>query len=75
MKNTIIYATSAFFLLGTSFAHEVAVTPVVVAHKSIVEHRIVQLNPKIGAMCTTSYVTVTETSGKTTTRKSVDCDE
>ena len=75
MKTTLLYATSAFFFLGTSFAHEVAVNPIVTTHKSIVEYRVVQLNNKIGIMCSTNYITTITDGVKGTTRKSVDCEE
>ena len=75
MKTTLLYATSIFFLLGTSFAHEVATSPVVVTHRLIVEHRIVQLNEKVGARCRTSYITISDDGEKSAQRKSVDCDE
>ena len=62
MKKTLLYATTIFFILGASFAHEVAVSPVVTKHKTIIEHRIVQLDRKLGEMCSTNYTT-TETDG------------
>lgn len=75
MKPIIFYALSAFFFLGTSFAHEVAVSPVVAIHKTIVEYRVVQLNNKIGTRCSTNYITTTTDGVKTATRKSADCEE
>ena len=75
MKPILLYATSAFFFLGTSFAHEVAVSPVVTTHKTIVEHRIVQLNNKVGALCSTNYITTIKDGVKGATTKSVDCEE
>ena len=75
MKPIMLYAISAFFFLGTSFAHEVAVSPAVVTHKEIVEHRVVQLDNKIGALCSTNYSTTTTNGVKTATHKSVDCEE
>ena len=75
MKTTLLYATSVFFLLGTSFAHEIAVSPVSATHKEIVDYRIVQLDKKIGALCTTHYITTTTDGVKSATRKSSDCDE
>ena len=75
MKSIMLYAIPAFFFLGTSFAHEVAVSPVVTTHKEIVEHRVVQLDNKIGALCSTNYITTTINGVKSATRKSADCEE
>jgi hypothetical protein len=75
MKPIMLYAVSAFFFLGTSFAHEVAVNPVVITHKAIVEYRVVQLNNKLGTLCSTNYITTTTDGKKSATRKSADCEE
>ena len=90
MKTMLISATSAIFLFGTAFAHEVVisrvVTPafarevvisrVVTPHgASIVERRTAQLNSASGVLCGTKYITTTSNDGKMTTRKSVDCEE
>jgi hypothetical protein len=75
MKPILLYAISAFFFLGTSFAHEVAMSPVITTHKLIVEHRVVQLNDKTGTLCSTNYTTTTINGVKATTGKSVDCEE
>jgi hypothetical protein len=75
MKTILLYATTAFFFLGTSFAHEVAVSPAVTTQKAIVEYRVVQLNKKIGAQCSTNYITTITDGVKGATRKSVDCEE
>jgi hypothetical protein len=75
MKPIMLYAISAFFFLGTSFAHEVAISPVVIKHQSIVEYRVVQLNKKLGALCSTNYVTTVTDGVKSATHKSADCDE
>ena len=75
MKPIMLYAISAFFFLGTSFAHEVAVSPVITMHKEIVEHRVVQLDNKIGSLCSSNYITTTINGVKVVTRKSADCEE
>ena len=75
MKSILLYATTAFFFLGTSFAHEVAMSPVVTTHKAVFEYRVVQLNKKIGALCSTNYVTTITNGVKSATKKSVDCEE
>ena len=75
MKTTLLYATTIFFMLGSSFAHEVATSPVVTTHRLIVEHRVVQLSDKTGTECSTSYVTVINDGAKSSSRKSVDCEE
>ena len=75
MKPIMLYAISAFFFLGTSFAHEVAVSSRITTHKAIVEYRVVQLNSKIGALCSINYITTTTDGVKSATRKSADCEE
>ncbi len=75
MKPIMLYAISAFFFLGTSFAHEVAVSKAITTHKAIVEYRVVQLDEKIGALCSTNYSTTTINGVKSATHKSVDCEE
>jgi hypothetical protein len=75
MKTTLLYATLVFFLFGTSFAHEIAVSPVLTTHRVIEEYRIVQLDKKIGALCRIKYITTTTDGVKGDTRKSSDCEE
>jgi hypothetical protein len=75
MRTTLLYATLVFFLLGASVAHEIAVSPVLTTHKEVVEYRIVQLDKKIGAICSTNYITTTTNGVKSATRKSMDCEE
>jgi hypothetical protein len=78
MKTTLITAASAIFILGTAFAHEVILSPVVTPHKSILERRDAKLNGadgESGVLCWTTYITTTSGDGNSTTRTSVDCEE
>jgi hypothetical protein len=78
MKTMLISATSAIFILGTAFAHEITVSPVVPLHVPIVERRAAQLNSgdgENGVLCRTKYITTKSGDEDRTTRKSVDCEE
>jgi hypothetical protein len=68
MKTMLISATSALFIFGTAFAHEVVVGPVVPLHGAIiVERRVAQLSSPAhasGVLCGTKYIATTSSDGR-----------
>jgi hypothetical protein len=79
MKTMLIFTTSAIFILGTSFAREESVSPVVIPHQEVIVERhasqSISSAHASGALCWTKDITTTSSDGDKTTRKSVDCEE
>jgi hypothetical protein len=80
MKTMLISAASLIFISGTALAREFVVSPAVTSHGAgaLAEHRAARLEGSAGeggVPCTTKYITIIRGDGRSTTRKSVNCEE